>query len=125
MLTSALLLLALLQVKHWYIDFVNQTEEEVEGKGKYGNSEGINHSAKHGIGTMAVVLCVTGLDYIALAGVIAFIDFVCHYHIDWAKININKSKNYTVNDKQFWMWLGFDQLLHQLTYLFIAWMVVA
>ena len=125
MIESLLLMLVLLQVKHWYIDFVNQSMEEVVSKGIYGDSAGIDHSAKQGIGTMIAILCVTGMDYIAFAGVLAFVDFVMHYHIDWAKININKKKHYTVEHPQFWMWLGFDQLLHQLTYLFIIWMVFA
>ncbi len=125
MIESLLLMLVLLQVKHWYIDFVNQSMEEVHSKGIYGDSAGIDHSAKQGIGTMIAILCVTGMDYIAFAGVLAFIDFVLHYHIDWAKINLNKKKNYTVERPEFWMWLGFDQLLHQLTYLFIIWMVFA
>ena len=125
MIEALLLLLVLLQNKHWYIDFVNQSMEEVVSKGIYGDSAGIAHSAKQGIGTMLAVLCVTGTEYVAFAAVIAFIDFVLHYHIDWAKININKKKNYTVEHPEFWMWLGFDQLLHQLTYLFIVWMVFA
>ncbi len=125
MLEAVITLLILLQVKHWYVDFVNQTMEEVHSKGIYGDRAGIEHSAKQGIGTMLAVLCVAGMDYIAFAGVIAFIDFVIHYHIDWAKININKRKNYTVETPEFWMWLGFDQLLHQLTYLFIIWIVLA
>lgn len=125
MIEALLTLLVLLQIKHWYIDFVNQSMEEVHSKGIYGDAAGIEHSAKQGIGTMLAILCVTGIDYIAFAGVLAFIDFVLHYHIDWAKINLNKKKNYTVKDSQFWMWLGFDQMLHQLTYLFIIWMVFA
>jgi hypothetical protein len=123
MVEALLTLLVLLQIKHWYIDFVNQSMAEVHSKGIYGDLAGINHSAKQAIGTMIAILFVTGIDYIAYAGVLAFIDFVCHYHIDWAKININKKKNYTVEHPEFWMWLGFDQLLHQLTYLFIIWMV--
>jgi hypothetical protein len=125
MLEAVISLLVLLQIKHWYVDFVNQSMEEVHSKGIYGDAAGIAHSAKQGIGTMLAVLCVTGLDYIAFAGVIAFIDFALHYHIDWAKININKRKNYTVETPEFWMWLGLDQLLHQLTYLFIIWIVFA
>lgn len=125
MIEALLTMLVLLQIKHWYVDFVNQSMEEVHSKGIYGDGPGLEHSAKQGIGTLIAILCVTGTDYIAFAAVLAFIDFVLHYHIDWAKININKRKNYTVKDSEFWMWLGFDQLLHQLTYLFIIWMVFA
>lgn len=123
MLNELFLFLILLQIKHWYVDFVNQTNEEVVSKGIYGDRAGINHSAKQGIGTFLAVLFVAGFPYIAWAGILGGIDFVLHYHIDWAKININKKYHYTVQDKQFWMWLGLDQLAHQVTYLALAWMM--
>lgn len=125
MITTAILLLVLLQIKHWYIDFVNQTTEEVHSKGIYGSGPGIWHSAKHGIGTALVLVVIASPVYIVYSCIVGFIDFLIHYHVDWAKININKSKNYTVETKEFWVWLGFDQLVHQLTYLFIVWMVLA
>ena len=123
MLEAVITLLALLQIKHWYVDFVNQSMDEVHSKGIYGDSLGIWHSAKQGIGTLLCVLAITGHNYIADAIFIAFVDFVIHYHTDWAKININKKKNYTVETSQFWWWLGFDQLVHQLTYLLIVYLV--
>ena len=49
-----LAILALLQIKHWYVDFVIQTMDEVNGKGIYGNWQGIKHSLKHGVATMLV-----------------------------------------------------------------------
>ena len=125
MIEALLTLLVLLQIKHWYIDFVNQSMEEVHSKGIYGDFHVIMHSAKQALGTLVAILFVTGMDYFAYAAVLAFIDFALHYHIDWSKININKKKNYTVETPEFWAWLGFDQLLHQLTYLFIIWMVFA
>jgi hypothetical protein len=125
MLSSLLLFLALLQVKHWYIDFVDQTNDEVISKGIYGDRAGIYHSLKQGAGTFVVVIIVAGWYWILWALLLAFIDFVTHYHIDWTKININKKRNLTPNDKAFWMWLGLDQLAHQLTYLGLAWMTFA
>ena len=125
MLEAAIGLLVLLQVKHWYIDFVNQSMEEVHSKGIYGDIPGIWHSAKQGLGTLVAVLLLTGTGFFVEAVSVAMLDFVIHYHTDWAKININKSKNYTVETPQFWMWLGFDQLVHQLTYLLILYLVFA
>jgi hypothetical protein len=117
-----LLLLVLLQVKHWYVDFVDQTAAEIASKGIYGDQSGVNHSAKHAIGTMLCVLAITGVDYVALTGVIAFVDFVLHYHIDYAKMQYG---NRDIKTKEFWTHLGADQFAHQLTYLLIAWMVFA
>ena len=121
MFDSIFIILALLFIKHWYIDFVNQTMEEIVGKGIYGNFAGVMHSAKHGIGTAIIICLATG--QINLGLMLGFLDFVLHYHIDWAKININKRWNYTPADHQFWTWLGADQLAHSLTYLFIVWKI--
>jgi hypothetical protein len=118
--TAVLLLLALLQIKHWYIDFVNQTTEEVNSKGKYGDGPGIDHSAKHGIGTMVCVIIACGLPYIAFAAVLGFIDFVFHYHIDWTKMNFG---NRDITTPAFWNHLGLDQMAHQLVYLGLAYLI--
>jgi hypothetical protein len=122
MFDSIFILLALLFVKHWYIDFVNQSAEEVHGKGIYGNAHGLMHSIKHGVATTAIFCAFTG-DF-TYSVIIGIIDFVLHYHIDWLKININKRYNYTVETPQFWAWLGADQLAHSLTYLGLVWLAV-
>lgn len=122
MFDSIFILLALLFTKHWYIDFVNQTNEEVVGKGIYGNAHGVMHSIKHGVATFAIFFLFT-YDF-AFSVIFGILDFVLHYHIDWTKININKRYNYTVQDKQFWAWLGADQLAHSLTYLGLVWLAI-
>jgi hypothetical protein len=119
MLDIIFIILVLLFVKHWYIDFVNQTADEVQWKGTYLKWAGIKHSLKHGVGTV-LVLCICGIGSVD-AVMLGVLDFVVHYHIDWTKININRKNNYTPQDKQFWTWLGADQLAHSLTYLFIVW----
>jgi len=122
MLEAFVFLLIILQVKHWYIDFVNQTMEEVESKGKYGDLHGILHSLKHGIGTMFCVLAVTGYPYLVFALVLGFIDFAIHYHVDWTKMNYG---NRDIQDPEFWNHLGLDQMAHQVTYILLAYSVVA
>ena len=114
MITLIFLVLILLQIKHWYIDFVNQTEEEVKWKGTYLDWRGVKHSLKQGMGTAIVFALFIPIPWSLLIGAI---DFLFHYHIDWAKININKKYNYTIENPKFWMWLGLDQLAHQITYL--------
>ena len=122
MFDSIFIVLGALFVKHWYIDFVNQSMEEVHGKGIYGNAFGIMHSLKHGIAT--AVIFMVFLHSFELSIILGMIDMAFHYHIDWAKININKRWNYTVENPKFWVWLGADQLAHSLTYLLLVWMVV-
>lgn len=122
MFDSILVLLALLFVKHWYIDFVNQSQEEVDGKGIYGNPAGLMHSIKHGVATgLIMMLFVFNFE---VAVILGFVDFVLHYHIDWAKMNINKRWHYTIEQKPFWIWLGADQLAHSLTYIFLVWILI-
>jgi hypothetical protein len=121
MLETAITLLILLQLKHWYIDFVNQTSEEIAHKGTYGNWIGLAHSIKHGVGTLMVVLAITGSDFFLDALVVASLDFAIHYHMDWFKVRA--TARYTVSDAKFWWWMGFDQMVHQLTYLLILYMV--
>jgi hypothetical protein len=115
-----LLLILLFVVKHFIIDFVWQTQDEIEHKGTYLDWRGVRHSFKHGIGTLLILVSIgapieTGYLYGAL-------DFLIHYHIDWVKMNA--ARNLTPADRAFWIWLGFDQALHYLTYIvFIAIMI--
>lgn len=122
MFDSIFVLLGLLFIKHWYIDFVNQSNEEVHGKGIYGNAHGLMHSIKHGVATFAIMFLF--LSDPLMAVILGVIDFATHYHIDWAKININKKFNYTIENPKFWAWLGADQLAHSLTYLMLVWLIV-
>jgi hypothetical protein len=104
--------LVLLQIKHWYIDFVNQDEEEVKYKAEYMDWRGLKHSLKQGVGT-ALVLLICTVDP-AWAWALGGIDFLLHYHIDWAKMNWG---NRDIRTPQFWAHLGLDQMAHQLTYI--------
>ena len=122
MFDSIYIIFAALFVKHWYIDFVNQSMEEVNGKGIYGNAYGVMHSLKHGVATGIIMFMFIADPLMAI--ILGFIDFVIHYHVDWAKININKRWNYTVENPKFWAWLGADQLAHSLTYLGLVWLIV-
>lgn len=120
-MTEIFLLLALLFVKHFIVDFHLQTETMVKEKGIYGARGGIEHSFQQGVGAFIVLIFFVSWPW---AVIFALIDSLVHYHVDWAKININKKNNYTVMDKQFWFWLGLDQLAHSLTYVWICWVLI-
>ena len=115
-LQGALITLFLLQIKHFLADFVWQTNRMVQEKGIYGARHGIYHSGLQALGTFLAFAWMHPV--IGLAA--ALVDFLAHYHIDWAKININKKYHYTPQDTKFWFWLGLDQLAHQITYLFLV-----
>jgi len=121
-LQAVLLVFFILQIKHFVADFVLQTDQMVKEKGIYGARYGIYHSLIQSAGTFIAFAWMHPL----LGVVTAFLDFLAHYHIDWAKININKKYNYTPADHKFWFWLGLDQLAHQLTYiLLVGWVFFA
>ena len=101
----------LLQIKHWYIDFVNQSMEEVNGKGIYGNWLGIRHSLKHGIATALIFIILIPVEFALIFGLI---DFIIHYHTDWIKMNYG---NRDMQNPLFWNHLGLDQMVHQITYI--------
>jgi hypothetical protein len=122
MFNSIYALLSLLFLKHWYIDFVNQSDEEIAGKGTYGQAHGVMHSIKHGVATFIIFMVFTG--GFEPSVILGFIDFVLHYHIDWVKMNINRRWGYTIENPKFWMWLGADQLAHQLTYIMLVWLAI-
>jgi hypothetical protein len=114
---SVLLLLLLLQVKHFLFDFVLQTPYQLRNKGTYGHPGGILHSGLHVLGTalvLPVVMPATELWIWVLAG-----EFLVHYHIDWCKEQITRRWG-KGNGPFFWWMIGLDQLLHQFTYLAIA-----
>ena len=114
------LTLIFLQIKHWYIDFVNQSNEEVAHKGIYLHWLGMKHSLKHGLATFIILYTITGFSYLYFALFLAVIDFVTHYHIDWIKMNYG---NRDIQTPQFWNHLGLDQMAHQIVYIVIAYLI--
>jgi hypothetical protein len=48
---------------------------------------------------------------------LSLLDFVAHYHIDWAKMNWGQRDT---RHPSFWAHLGLDQMAHHLTYVGIV-----
>lgn len=114
---SAVLLLLLLQLKHFLFDFVLQTPYQLKNKGTYGHPGGILHSGLHAVAT-ALILLVLATPAATLVAIVAG-EFVVHYHIDWGKEQITRRFGAGQN-AFFWRMIGLDQLLHQLTYVAIV-----
>lgn len=104
--------LALLQLKHFLVDFLLQTPEMVISKGIYMDMLGIVHSLQHAV--ITVLIITFAVDSVAVGVACGFIDYVLHYHIDFIKVRFG---NRDTTDTTFWHHLGLDQLLHQLTYI--------
>ena len=111
-------LVAALQVKHFIADGPLQTKHMVERKSIYGAGAGVAHAAIHAAGTALVLVVALGLA--PIAALLALLDFVIHYHVDYLKENLVKWAGWTVKDGPFWWALSADQTLHQLTYLAIT-----
>lgn len=120
----ALPIMTALLVKHYFFDFHWQPPFMWQNKGTFGHWGGIVHSGLHAFVTwlLLVFLAPIPLWYLAL---IALAEFVVHYLTDWAKMNINKKMGWTATThNEFWQLTGLDQLVHQLTYIFITFAVI-
>lgn len=112
-MNTILLVLILLQVKHLIIDWILQPAWMWQNKGTYGHYGGIVHATFNGLFTAIVIAPFFGHFILVFLA-----DSLIHYHIDWAKMNITKASGWgPTTHPQFWWLTGFDQFLHQVTYL--------
>lgn len=116
---STLLLLTLLQLKHFLCDWVFQTDYQIKYKGQYMHPGGIEHSLQHAVLTALAVAAVNPSHSLMMGA----IDGLIHYHVDWLKQNLCSLWRLTTHDKGFWVMIGADQLVHQITYLAITFLV--
>jgi hypothetical protein len=116
-MNTVIILLALFGIKHFIADFVLQFDYMLGQKGTYGAPGGIHHAFLHGAFTFLILSW-----FYPLALWMGFLDFIAHYHIDWAKTNL--SRGLSTSDRRFWIWLGADQCLHYLTYILIIGIIV-
>ena len=113
-----IVLLALLLVKHFVWDFYYQPPYMWQNKGTFGHWGGVVHSGIHAFTTFIILLFFTAP---LLALLLMLFEFVVHYLTDYAKMNINRIKGWgATTHNEFWQLTGFDQLMHQLTYIVIA-----
>jgi Protein of unknown function (DUF3307) len=117
MTSAAIALLALLLVKHFIGDFVLQTKWQVHQKGIYGAPGGLVHSAIHVAGTLVALIAV--MAPVSLIVPVLIAEYIVHYHIDWGKEQVVRALDWR-DGARFWNAMGFDQLLHGLTYIAIV-----
>lgn len=127
-----LMAITFLFVKHFIVDFPLQSWAYQYGnKGTYGHPGGILHAGLHSVFTVLSFLLlfyIFGSFSLVSLGVslyLGLVDGFVHYHIDWAKMNINKKMGWgPTTHNEFWVLLGVDQLLHALTYIGLVLLVV-
>lgn len=114
---AIVLLLTFFAFKHFIVDFLLQRAYQYQNKGTYGHPGGLLHAGLHGLGTVAAMFIFAPLPWCIF---VALFDSVVHYHVDWAKTNLNSRFGWgPTTHEEFWWLLGLDQLLHSLTYIVI------
>lgn len=110
-------LLTLLFTKHILADYFLQRSWMFPDKGIYGAWGGVAHAKIHGLFTFLILLL-----FIPPVPALVFgaLDSLIHYHIDYIKQHVWKSKKLTSMDNLYWMVHGVDQFLHFLTYVLIV-----
>jgi hypothetical protein len=118
---TILILFFMFMMKHFIVDFLLQFRYQWSNKGTYGHPGGLLHAGLHGIGTALCLLMFSWEDILFLA----LLDALFHYHIDWAKMNLNARMGWTATTSEYFWWLlGLDQLLHMMTYIAIIALVI-
>ncbi|MGR3713953.1 MAG: DUF3307 domain-containing protein [Shimia sp.] len=117
-----LLLIAAFQFKHLVADFFLQNAKMIMGREKYWHMGRALHAGVHAVFSV-LVLAVFGTPLGALAALV-IVEFVVHFHIDWAKARYSVDRNLQPTEACYWYAVGTDQALHQLTYLVMVWIWV-
>lgn len=122
---SILILISLFQVKHMFADYFLQTAKMLEGRGTYMHAGRAQHALIHAIG-LAICLVLIGSP-IGFLIALCVLEWVIHFHIDWGKATYTANKGHGPADAGFWRAAGFDQFLHQMTYVAMtgAWVMFA
>lgn len=110
-----------LVVKHFVCDYPLQAFPYMyRNKGTYGHLGGLIHAIIHYAGTTIVLAFFVPW---WLAVTLGALDGFLHYHIDYAKMKLGAIYELKPdNSEWFWILLGFDQLLHYLTYFLLVWL---
>ena len=120
---TVLYIFSALCLKHFVCDFPLQVAYQYKNKGTYGHPGGIVHAGIHTIGTLVALSAFIHPLHLVLG--VAIMDGVIHYHVDWAKMNLNAWYRLTPSNSEFfWHLLGLDQLFHYLTYIGIVWYLI-
>ena len=118
-----LILLALLQIKHFYADFFLQTYMQTVKKGVWLHPIGISHSIEHAYCSLIALLIFSFFATISLPVVLLVVlcEGILHYIIDFTKVKYGCKDN---TKPIFWFQFGLDQLSHQLTYLLMVYIIL-
>jgi hypothetical protein len=115
-----LILLLLLQIKHCYADFYLQTYMQTVKKGVWMDPIGLSHTVDHIYSSLIVMLgfsLFVSINPISIIFVVT-VEGIIHYLIDFTKVKYGCKDN---TKPIFWTQFGLDQLVHEMTYLWMVW----
>jgi hypothetical protein len=107
-----------------FADYFLQTPRMLAGRSTYFHVGRAQHATVHAAGSTLVFLAMSAsLPFILL---VVLVEWVIHFHIDWAKAVYSDSRQHTPAQAAFWAAMGADQFAHQLTYVAMcaAWAIV-
>ena len=126
-MTDLLWLLFLFQIKHLVVDFPLQVPYMWMNKSKIFHPGSYLHAGLHGLATFLIFAhwhrptIGPGIPWMEAAIILSVAEFFIHFWVDLIKMRINSWMGWKCNTSpRFWDLLGFDQFLHQLTYLWLA-----
>ena len=118
----ALALIFLLQTKHLFADFFLQTPRMLCNRGVYFHIGRLQHAGLHSAGSLLAMVLV-GVSA-PLAILVAAVELVLHFHIDWGKGRWSDYTGHGPDQAGYWRAFGVDQALHQWTYLLMVFAVL-
>lgn len=111
--------LFLLILKHAIVDVGIQRHLGYQKKHLWLSRRAQLHYIGHGLGTF-LVLSPIGVNIALIAGIA---DWIAHWHIDFAKTNLNNIYELSHTDYAYWWLLTADQFLHYTTYFLIIYFI--
>lgn len=114
-----LILLSLLQIKHWYADFKIQTYMQTVKKGVWLDLIGVTHTMDHMWCSLTALLIFNFFHYLSpfTMLIVVAIEGITHYLIDFIKVKWGCKDN---TSSLYWTQFGLDQLAHQACYILMV-----
>ena len=114
----------LLLIKHVIADLGLQSQllwGRADEKNNYFGIGGHWHYLHHAMGSFLVFICFLDAHTTLL---LAVLDYVAHWHIDFTKHRINRYFNLVKKDIAWWWTATIDQILHFSTYFLLMWCII-
>jgi hypothetical protein len=119
---TVFLLMLGLEIKHFVADYTLQFSWMIKGKSSLSHAGGYVHAGIHAAGSLIVFLFFGFPVWLIL--LLAVGELVVHYLLDYAKARFGDVVSSAEQPRKYWALNGLDQLLHHITYIAMAWMMV-